>query len=144
MNIGILGTGRVARILGQHWTAAGHKVTFGSRNPESRNPESKGELDEKLQAALPGAKVVKTLNTAAMTVLTDPAALPPSSLFLSGDDADAKATVTALLKDFGWADESIVDLGGIASARGTEHYFLMFAAIMQSVGSPAFNIRLVR
>jgi len=33
--------------------------------------------------------------------------------------------------------------GGIASARGTEHYFLLFAALMQSLGTPAFNIRLV-
>jgi 8-hydroxy-5-deazaflavin:NADPH oxidoreductase len=100
-------------------------------------------LAEKLQAALPEAKVVKTMNTAAMTVMTEPAALPPSSVFLSGDDAAAKATVTALLKDFGWADESITDLGGIASARGPEHYFLMFAALMQSLRSPRFNIRLV-
>jgi predicted dinucleotide-binding enzyme len=100
-------------------------------------------LGEKLQAALPGAKVVKTMNTAAMTVMTEPAALPPSSVFVSGDDAAAKATVTSLLAGFGWPEDSIVDLGGIASARGTEHYFLMFAALMQSVGSPKFNIRLV-
>jgi hypothetical protein len=37
-----------------------------------------------------------------------------------------------------------VDLGGIASARGAEHYSLLFAAFMQSLGSPNFNIRLVR
>jgi predicted dinucleotide-binding enzyme len=100
-------------------------------------------LAEKLQAALPAARVVKTLNTAAMSVLTEPASLPPSSVFVSGDDAAAKATVTALLADFGWAAEAVVDLGPIASARGPEHYFLMFAAIMQSLRSPAFNIRLV-
>jgi predicted dinucleotide-binding enzyme len=100
-------------------------------------------LAEKLQAALPAAKVVKTLNTAAMSVLTEPAALPPSSVFVSGDNAGAKATVTSLLADFGWPGESVVDLGPIASARGPEHYFLMFAAIMQSLRSPAFNIRLV-
>jgi hypothetical protein len=86
---------------------------------------------------------VKTLNTAAMAVLTEPATLPPSSVFLSGNDAAAKATVAGLLKDFGWADESIVDLGGIQSARGPEHYFLMFAALMQSLGTPRFNIRVV-
>jgi 8-hydroxy-5-deazaflavin:NADPH oxidoreductase len=101
-------------------------------------------LGEKLQAALPDAKVVKTMNTAAMTVMTEPGALPPSSVFVSGDDAAAKATVVSLLAGFGWADDSIVDLGGIASARGTEHYFLLFAAFMQSLGSPKFNIRLVR
>ena len=100
-------------------------------------------LGEKLQAALPGAKVVKTMNTAAMTVMTEPAALPPTSVFVSGDDAAAKATVTSLLAGLGWPEDAIVDLGGIASARGTEHYFLMFAALMQSVGSPKFNIRLV-
>jgi predicted dinucleotide-binding enzyme len=101
-------------------------------------------LGEKLQAALPDAKVVKTMNTAAMTVMTEPGALPPSSVFVSGDDAAAKATVASLLAGFGWADDSIVDLGGIASARGAEHYSLLFAAFMQSLGSPKFNIRLVR
>jgi predicted dinucleotide-binding enzyme len=101
-------------------------------------------LGEKLQAALPDAKVVKTMNTAAMAVMTEPAALPPSSVFVSGDDAAAKATVKSLLAGLGWPEDSIVDLGGIVSARGTEHYFLMFAALVQSVGSPEFNIRLVR
>ena len=75
--------------------------------------------------------------------MTDPATLPASSVFVSGDDPGAKATVTGLLTDFGWPDESIVDLGGIQSARGPEHYFLMFAALMQSLHSPQFNIRLV-
>jgi predicted dinucleotide-binding enzyme len=100
-------------------------------------------LGEKLQAALPDAKVVKTMNTAAMAVMTEPAALPPSSVFMSGDDAGAKATVKSLLGGLGWPDDSIVDLGGIVSARGAEHYSLMFAALMQSVGSPEFNIRLI-
>jgi predicted dinucleotide-binding enzyme len=101
-------------------------------------------LGEKLQAALPDAKVVKTMNTAAMAVMTEPAALPPSSIFVSGDDAAAKATVASLLAGFGWPDDSIVDLGGIVSARGTEHYFFLFAALAQSVGSAEFNIRLVK
>jgi 8-hydroxy-5-deazaflavin:NADPH oxidoreductase len=100
-------------------------------------------LAEKLQAALPETHVVKTLNTAAMAVLTDPATLPASSVFVSGDHAGAKATVTGLLTDFGWPDGSVVDLGGIQSARGPEHYFLMFAALMQALRTPQFNIRLV-
>jgi hypothetical protein len=100
-------------------------------------------LAEKLQAALPETHVVKTMNTAAMAVMTDPATLPASSVFVSGDDPGAKATVTGLLADFGWPDGSVVDLGGIQSARGPEHYFLMFAALMQSLRTPQFNIRLV-
>jgi predicted dinucleotide-binding enzyme len=201
MQLGILGTGKVAQTLAQHWSAAGHDITFGSRKPAGAGAlgapvasladavagsevvvnatlgsaslavaQSVGaaafagkvlvdvanantpsfeliypnsSLAEKLQAALPAARVVKTLNTAAMSVLTEPASLPPSSVFVSGDDAAAKATVTSLLADFGWPYGSVVDLGPIASARGPEHYFLMFAAIAQSLGSPAFNIRLV-
>jgi 8-hydroxy-5-deazaflavin:NADPH oxidoreductase len=191
----------VAQTLGRRWSAAGHRITFGSRDPASKatlgapvtslaaavaendvvvnaTPGSaslevldgigadpfagkvlvdianavtpsfelvypNSSLAEKLQAALPEAKVVKTMNTAAMSVMTEPATLPPSSVFMSGDDAGAKATVTSLLKDFGWADGSIVDLGGIRSARGPEHCFLIFVALMQSLGTPRFNIRIV-
>jgi predicted dinucleotide-binding enzyme len=100
-------------------------------------------LAEKLQVALPETHVVKTMNTAAMSVMTNPAALSPSSVFVSGDDASAKATVGGLLADLGWPEGSIIDLGGIRSARGPEHYFLMFAALMQSLHTPEFNIRLV-
>lgn len=100
-------------------------------------------LAEKLQEALPEAKVVKTMNTAAMSVMTWPESLPPSSVFVSGDDDGAKGTVVGLLKDFGWADESIVDLGGIQSARGPEHYLMMFVALMQSLRKEEFNIRVV-
>jgi 8-hydroxy-5-deazaflavin:NADPH oxidoreductase len=201
MQIAILGTGNVAQTLARRWSAAGHEITFGSRDPASAGalaapvtsladavarhdvvvnatPGSaslelavrigpaafagtvlvdianavtpsfelvypNSSLAEKLQAALPDAMVVKTMNTAAMIVMTDPAALPPSSVFVSGDDTAAKATVAGLLNDFGWPGESIVDLGGIRSARGPEHYVLMFAAFMQSLGTPKFNIRLV-
>src|SRR3984957_2383067 len=73
-------------------------------------------LGEKLQAALPNAKGVKTMNTAAMAVMTEPAALPPSSVFVSGDDDAAKATVKSLLGGLGWADVSVVGLGGIVPA----------------------------
>jgi hypothetical protein len=99
-------------------------------------------LGERLQEALPDAKVVKTLNTAAMTVLTEPTSLEPTSVFLSGDDEAAKATVSRLLRDLGWTSDDIVDLGGIQTARGAEHYFLLFAALMRSTGRQ-FNIRVV-
>ncbi|MFF0218314.1 NADPH-dependent F420 reductase [Streptomyces vinaceus] len=33
MDIGILGAGNIGRPLGRHWVAAGHHVTFGSRDP---------------------------------------------------------------------------------------------------------------
>ena len=102
-------------------------------------------LGQKLQDALPGAKVVKSLNTAAMTVLVDPTSLPASSVFLSGDHDDAKDTVRTLLADLGWTPDGIVDLGGIASAKGAEYYFLFFFAVVQSpaIQGKPFNIKIV-
>ncbi len=35
MQIGILGTGNVAQTLARRWSAAGHEVAFGSRDPSS-------------------------------------------------------------------------------------------------------------
>jgi hypothetical protein len=99
-------------------------------------------LGRKLQEALPDARVVKTMNTAAMTLFTDPHSLPPSSVFLSGDDDQAKATVAGLLRDLGWTDDGITDLGGIDTARGPESYFHLFAALMRTTSQP-FNIRLI-
>lgn len=36
MQIGILGTGHVAQMLARRWLAAGHQVTFGSRDPAAK------------------------------------------------------------------------------------------------------------
>jgi hypothetical protein len=93
-------------------------------------------LGQALQEALPSAKVVKTLEA---PLMVNPSAIGPSTVFLSGDDAEAKTTATQLLADPGWADDAIVDLGGIASARGPEHYFLLFAALWQALGTATFN-----
>ena len=101
-------------------------------------------LGERLQAALPDAKIVKTMNTASMAVMTEPSALGPSSVFVSGEDAGAKEIATSILGDLGWPKESVIDLGGIRSARGVEHYFLLFAALMQAKRSPLFNIEVIQ
>jgi predicted dinucleotide-binding enzyme len=101
-------------------------------------------LAERIQRALPETKVVKTLNTLGAPLMVAPATIPPSTVFLSGDDDEAKATVGGLLGDLGWPADTVLDLGGIASARGPEHYFLLFAAIWQATGSPVFNINIAR
>lgn len=98
-----------------------------------------------LQEALPRTSVVKSLNTLAGTLTVSPDSVGgPTSVFLSGDDARAKALVSGLLVDLGWPAEQQIDLGGIETARGPEHYFLLFAAMMQAFRSPGFNIAVVR
>lgn len=102
-------------------------------------------LGQRLQESLPETKVVKTLNTVGGPIGADPTKLPaPTSVFLSGEDQEAKEMVSGLLTDLGWAPEQQIDLGGIDTARAVEHYFLLFAALMGALRSPSFNLAITR
>jgi 8-hydroxy-5-deazaflavin:NADPH oxidoreductase len=104
-----------------------------------------GSLAERLQAALPGTRVVKTLNTMLFTVMTAPGALAvPPTAFLSGDDEGAKAAVAALLADLGWRSDWIEDLGGIATARATEAMVLVVPHVLRRGGFAPFAVSLAR
>ena len=70
--------------------------------------------------------------------------LGSTSSFLAGDDAAAKETVKGLLQGFGWSEGSIVDLGGIRSARGTEMYLPLWLSLWGALGTGDFNIGLMR
>jgi 8-hydroxy-5-deazaflavin:NADPH oxidoreductase len=101
-------------------------------------------LSRRIQEAFPGVNVVKAANHVAAVVVADPSTLPaPTTLFLSGDDAGAKETVSGLLTDLGWPRESLLDLGGIVNAYGQEHYLALFGAMLQTLGTPYFNIAIV-
>jgi predicted dinucleotide-binding enzyme len=100
-------------------------------------------LGEQIQRAFPDARVVKALNTLNANLTVRPDQLPePSSVFVSGDDADAKATVTALLREFGHTD--VIDLGDITTARGTEMVLPIWLRLMGALGTPMFNFKIVR
>ncbi|MEU3449133.1 NAD(P)-binding domain-containing protein [Streptomyces thermolilacinus] len=116
-------------------------VGFTEDNDLSHLGES---LGEEIQRTFPDTRVVKTLCTIDCQLMIDPASVEgPSTVFLSGDDADAKRVVGALLNDLGWPRESLLDLGGIATARGQEHYSLLFIGIANAIGSYGFGIRVV-
>jgi predicted dinucleotide-binding enzyme len=101
-------------------------------------------LGEQIQRAFPDARVVKTLNTMANEVMIDPEGVPgPHSVFMCGDDGEAKQLVAGLLESFGWPPESIVDLGGIDAARGMEMYLVFWIELMQARGDRFFNINVV-
>ncbi|MFD3440685.1 NADPH-dependent F420 reductase [Streptomyces sp. NPDC058685] len=109
---------------------------------ELSHPNS--SLAEQIQAAFPLTPVVKTLCTMDSTVMTAPGALDgPSTVFLSGDDAEAKRTTGRLLTDLGWPPSSHLDIGGITTARGQEHFALLFMGIAGGLGSHTFNISVV-
>ena len=100
-------------------------------------------LAEQIQRAHPSARVVKTLNTMNNEVMTRPAALGASTtVFVSGDDAEAKALVTGLLEEFGHDD--VLDLGGLETARGAEMFLPLWIRMRMALGISAFNIKVVR
>jgi 8-hydroxy-5-deazaflavin:NADPH oxidoreductase len=102
-------------------------------------------LAETIQRRFPSLKVVKALNTMTADVMVNPAMLPGmSNAFMAGDDEGAKETVRELLVSFGWHAEDIVDVGGVQGARGLESYLLFWLTMMQTLGTPAFNIRIVK
>ena len=100
-------------------------------------------LAERLQRAHPDTRVVKTLNTMNNEVMVDPARLgETTTVFVSGDDPDAKATVTALLRELGHAD--VIDLGGLETARGPEMFLALWVRTAVALGGSDFNIKVVR
>ena len=88
---------------------------------------------------------MKALNTMNCDVMVDPGKVPGEhDVFVCGEDADAKRRVTELLQTLGWPATRIVDLGGIASAHGTEMYVSLWLRLWGALGTGYFNIALVR
>jgi predicted dinucleotide-binding enzyme len=101
-------------------------------------------VGEQIQRAFPDARVVKTLNTMANEVMIHPEQLAgPHSVFVCGDDAEAKQHVAGMLESFGWPPESVVDLGGIEAARGMEMFLVFWIELMQARGDRLFNVNVV-
>ena len=97
-------------------------------------------LGAAIQAEFPDTAVVKTLNTVTAPLMSAPDAVGPMTVFLSGNDDSAKAIVAGLLGDLGWAPESVMDLGGIVTARAPEHYIFLSMAIMRALGTTDYGI----
>ena len=118
-------------------------LDFSAGFPPTLTIKDSDSLGEVVQRTFPAARVVKSLNTMNANLMTRPDLLPePTTVFVSGNDPDAKATVAALLGEFGWGD--VLDLGDISTARGPEMWLPLWLRIMGAVGGPAFNLRIVR
>jgi 8-hydroxy-5-deazaflavin:NADPH oxidoreductase len=119
-------------------------LDFSAGFPPTLFVKDTDSLGEQIQRAYPDTRVVKTLNTLNASVMVEPTALAGGdhSIFVSGNDAAAKATVAELLRSFGWQD--IIDLGDITTARGTEMLLPIWLRLMNALGTPTFNFKIVR
>lgn len=120
-------------------------LDFSKGMPPSLSVVNTDSLGEQIQAALTYTRVVKALNTvtAALMVAPEKLAHGDHTLLMCGNDADAKGQVREICGTwFGWKD--IVDLGDITNARGTEMYLALWLRLYGVLGTPGFNLKVVR
>jgi len=143
-SIEALRSARAENLAGKILVDVANPLDFSSGMPPTLSVSNTDSLGEQIQRTFPEARVVKTLNTVNASVMINPAALPGKhTVFVSGNDADAKAQVTELLKDgFGWP--SVIDLGGISTARGTEMFLPLWVRLFGVLETPVFNVAIVR
>ena len=119
-------------------------LDFSQGMPPTLLVSNTDSLGEQIQRRFPEVKVVKTLHTMNAHLMVDPAQLSATdhTVFVGGDDAEAKAEVSTLLRSFGWTD--IIDLGDITTSRGTEMLLPIWVRLISVLQKPIFNFKIVR
>lgn len=144
-SLAVIESAGASNLAGKILVDVSNPLDFSHGFPPSLSVCNTESLAERIQAALPDTKVVKTLNTMANSVMVDPGSIRDGEhdVFVSGNDKAAKATVTALLQDdFGW--KRVIDLGDITTARGTEAWLLLWTRLYAALGNADFNLAIVR
>lgn len=112
-----------------------NRVNRGSSDGYADHDVPGGSNAELIQAAAPGAKVVKAFNTLNWTKMVDPESSGgPVSIPIVGDDAAARAAVAELVEGMGLEP---VDLGPLRFANTLEEMLVIWANARGHSG--AFN-----
>jgi 8-hydroxy-5-deazaflavin:NADPH oxidoreductase len=121
---------------------ATNPLVFAENAPPALALGWKDSGGEQVQRWLPGARVVKAFNIVGNAHMVKPD-FPggPPTMFIAGDDAQAKETVTGILRDFGW---EIVDIGGIEGARLLEPMCILWVNYAMRNGSANHAFKLLR
>lgn len=133
-------------------TLLADKVVIDTTNPIADAPPTDGVLSyftsaseslmERLQASAPQAKFVKAFNSVGGPFMVDPA-FPEGrpTMFIAGDDPQAKTAAASILGTFGW---DVEDMGKAASARPIEALCQLWCARGFNGGGWAHAFKLVR
>lgn len=131
-----------ANLAGKILIDIANPLDFSRGMPPSLFVCNTDSLGETIQRAFPEVKVVKALNTMNCHIMVHPERIPGvHHVFVSGNDAAAKAKVKELLAQFGW--KHIVDLGDITTARGTEQLLPIWIRLWNALGTTEFNFAIV-
>jgi 8-hydroxy-5-deazaflavin:NADPH oxidoreductase len=141
--LAVLGFAGADNLAGKVLVDVSNPLDFSHGLPPTLFVKDTDSLGEQIQRAFPATKVVKALNTLTASLMVDPKSLGESStVFVSGDDPQARATVRSLLEGFGHDD--IIDLGPLETARGTEMLLPVWLRLMGALGTGIFNFKVVR
>jgi len=134
------GTEEALQLAGDNF---GGKVVIDATNPLRFAPgvtptlsiSGDDSLGERVQSWLPSARVVKAFNTVGNALFVKPQ-LPggPPDMFICGNDAEAKKSVTELCRDWGWG---VIDVGPISSSRYLEAMCLTW--VMHGILTGSWN-----
>lgn len=120
------------KVAGEALSLAGYanlseKTIIDATNPISAEPPVHGviqfftnldeSLMEQLQTAVPEANFVKAFSCVGNAYMVNPSFSEKPTMFICGNDANAKAEVRKILDQFGWETE---DMGMVESARAIE------------------------
>ncbi len=143
VSLEVLGLAGAENLAGKPLLDVSNPLDFSAGFPPTLFVKDTDSLGEQIQRAFPGARVVKSLNTLTAALMVEPTTLDDTgSVFVSGDDADAKAVVITLLQGFG--HEDVIDLGGIETARGPEMMLPLWLRLMGILGTAGFTFKIVR
>lgn len=128
------------------------KVVIDATNPllfeEDKMPQlSVGFNDsggEQVQRWLPDAKVVKAFNIVGNPYMVDPEFTGgPPTMFIAGNDPEAKKVVTDIVESFGWNSE-VLDVGAIEEARFLEPLAILWIHYGAHAGTWDHAFKLLR
>jgi len=143
VSLGILDSAGAENLAGKVLLDISNPLDGSQGFPPTLFVKDDDSLGEMIQRAHPDARVVKSLNTMNNSLMVDPQRLgEDTTVFVSGDDAGAKATVTDLLRELGHGD--VIDLGGIETARGPEMWLPLWIRVNLALGGSDFNLKVVR
>jgi predicted dinucleotide-binding enzyme len=128
------------------------KPVLDTTNPIADAPPTDGVLSfftgpneslmERLQREFPKARFVKAFNSVGATRMIDPSfAGGQPTMFIAGNDADAKSVATHLLAEVGW---DVADMGSAVAARAIEPLAMLWCIPGFRENSWAHAFRLLR
>lgn len=126
-----------------------NKIIIDTTNPISDIPPENGVLKffttfdnslmEQLQKAVPNAKFVKAFNSIGSSYMVNPDFHDKPTMFICGNDKNAKKTVTEILHVFGF---DVEDMGNVEAARAIEPLCMLWCipGFLHNEWSHAFKL----